>query len=292
MSNKYSPHERFLLKSHPEYSEKWVQDLIANDPSILNLGDLVMRDRERIQPRAGRLDLLLQDPETKRRYEVELQLGETDEAHIIRTIEYWDIERKRYPQYDHCAVLIAEDITSRFLNVISLFNGTIPLIAIQMQALKIGDHITLVFTKVLDELDRGYIDEDEDAESAPTDRAYWEKRGSKATVALADHLLADIKTLDPSLELKYNKFYIGLSKDGEPYNFVTFRPKKNFLTFEPKIPKSEEFDKMIEDADLDTLEYSKRWGYYRLRLTADDVASKAIVLKKLIHAAYDRRASL
>lgn len=115
MNRKYTPHERFFLKSHPEFTEKWVQDLIANDPSILNLGDLVMRDRERIQPRAGRLDLLLQDPETKRRYEVELQLGETDEAHIIRTIEYWDIERKRYPQYDHCAVLIAEDITSRFL---------------------------------------------------------------------------------------------------------------------------------------------------------------------------------
>lgn len=28
------------------------------------------------------------------------------------------------PPYDHCAVLVAEDITSRFLNVISLFNGT------------------------------------------------------------------------------------------------------------------------------------------------------------------------
>jgi hypothetical protein len=133
----------------------------------------------RVHPRAGRLDLLLQDPETKRRYEVELQLGSTDEAHIIRTIEYWDIERKRYPQYDHCAVLIAEDITSRFLNVVSLFNGTIPLIAIQMQALKIGDNVTLVFTTVMDELSRGYIDADEDAEAAPTDRAYWEKRGSK-----------------------------------------------------------------------------------------------------------------
>ena len=26
---------------------------------------------------------------------------------------YWDIEKKRYPQYDHCAVIIAEDITDR-----------------------------------------------------------------------------------------------------------------------------------------------------------------------------------
>ena len=292
MAKKYTPHERFYLKSHPEFTEKWVQDLIANDPSILNLGDLVMRDRERIQPRAGRLDLLLQDTETKRRYEVELQLGETDEAHIVRTIEYWDIERKRYPQYDHCAVLIAEDITSRFLNVISLFNGTIPLIAIQMQGLKMGDEVTLVFTKVLDELDRGYSDEDEDAASAPTDRAYWEKRGTKATVALADQMLADIKELDPSLELKYNKFYIGLSKDGEPYNFVTFRPKKNFLTFEPKLTKSDEIDALIEEVGLDTLEYNKRWGYYKLRLTADDIGSEKTVLKRLIKEAYERRASL
>src|SRR3954447_19897890 len=147
--NKYFKPERVILKTHPEYNEKWVQDRIAEDPTILGLGDLVLRDKERIQPRAGRLDLLLQNPETKRRYEVELQLGATDEAHIIRANEYWDIERKRYPQYDHCAVLVAEDITSRFLNVIGLFNGTIPLIAIQVQALKVADKVTVVFTTVI-----------------------------------------------------------------------------------------------------------------------------------------------
>jgi hypothetical protein len=32
---------------------------------VLGLGDLILRDQERIQPRAGRLDLLLQDPENK-----------------------------------------------------------------------------------------------------------------------------------------------------------------------------------------------------------------------------------
>ena len=66
--------ERISLKLHQELKEKWVQDLIASDPSILGLGELVLRDKERIQPRAGRLDLLLQDVETKRRYEVEVQL--------------------------------------------------------------------------------------------------------------------------------------------------------------------------------------------------------------------------
>ena len=78
--------------------EKWVQQHIADDPSLLGLGDLILKDKERRQPRAGRLDLLLQDPETLKRFEVDVQLGPTDESHLIRTIEYWDIERKLYPQ--------------------------------------------------------------------------------------------------------------------------------------------------------------------------------------------------
>ena len=292
MTLNYVKPELIHLRRNPDFSEKWVQKLIAEDPSILGLGDLVLRDQERIQPRAGRLDLLLQEPETKRRYEVELQLGATDEAHIIRTIEYWDLEKKRYPQYEHCAVLDAEDITSRFLNVISLFNGTIPFIAIQMQALKVGDDITLVFTKVVDELVRGLVDEDEDAESAPTDRAYWEGQATKQTVSWVDELLALVKEFDPALDLKFNKFYIGLSLDGQPYNFVSFRPKKSHVNLEVKVPESEEMDAMINDADIDTLEYNKRWGFYRLRLARDDVMKKKEFLSQLMRLAYDRRASL
>ena len=104
---KYVKSERIWLKRHSELKEKWVQERIADDPSILGLGELVLKDKERLQPKAGRLDLLLQDLDGTRRYEVEIQLGRTDESHIIRTLEYWDIERKRYPQYDHCAVIVA-----------------------------------------------------------------------------------------------------------------------------------------------------------------------------------------
>lgn len=289
MPQSYVKPVRIWLKSHPEYSEKWVQKLIADDPAILGLGDLILRDQERIQPRAGRLDLLLQDPDTKRRYEVELQLGSTDETHIIRTLEYWDIERKRYPQYDHCAVLVAEDITSRFLNVISLFNGTVPFVAVQMQVLQVGEQITLVFSTVIDELTRGVVDDDEDAEAAPTDRAYWEARATKETVALADQLLEIAKQFDHSLELKFNKIYIGLSRDGQPFNFVTFRPKKNQINLEIKVPESEETDAKIEDAGIDMIGYNKRWGYYQLRLKQSEIDKNKDILRELIQSAYERR---
>ncbi|RTL61172.1 MAG: hypothetical protein EKK41_27995 [Hyphomicrobiales bacterium] len=285
----YVKHEPIFLKLHPELNEKWVQELISKDPSIIGLGDLILRDKERVQPRAGRLDLLLQDPESQRRYEVEIQLGPTDERHIIRTIEYWDIERKRYPQYEHCAVIVAEDITSRFLNVISLFNGSIPLIAIQMKALKVGEVIILDFTKVMDELTRGVVDEDEDAESAPTDRNYWEERATKQTVKLADELLSIVRKCDSSLELKYNKFYIGLSRSGHAFNFVVFRPKKSRINLELKLPRDSAVDKKIEEANLSTLEYDGRWGAYRIALSPEDIRSKQFALEELISLAYRNR---
>src|ERR1700682_3297621 len=174
--------EAVSLKNSDTLKEKWVQDQIAGEPSILGLGDLELKDKERRQSGAGRLDMLLQEPETLKRYEVEIQLGATDESHIIRTIEYWDIERKRYPQYEHVAVIVAEDITSRFLNVIQLFNGAIPLIALKMTAYKVGDQIALTFVKVLDEMSFGF---DDDPPPEPTDRAYWVSRASEASVALA-----------------------------------------------------------------------------------------------------------
>ena len=179
---KYVKAEFISLKNHPEINEKWVQQKIADDPSILGLGELDLKDIERPQPSGGRLDLLLHDIESNQRYEVEIQLGKSDESHIIRTIEYWDYQRKKFPQYKHCAVLVAEDITSRFLNVISLFNGNIPFIAIQMKAVKIGDAISLLFTTVIDELNLGTDEEDE---LEIVDRKYWETKGSKDSLKLA-----------------------------------------------------------------------------------------------------------
>ena len=282
----YTKPERIDLKKRPEYDEKWVQGVIAEDPSVLGLGDLSLRDQERREPGGGRLDLLLENREMLQRFEVELQLGATDESHIIRAIEYWDEERRRFPRYDHSAVLVAESVTSRFLNVISLFHGALPLIAIQMQAFKVGDHTTLVFTTVLDKRVPGMEDEDEDVE--PTDRGYWETtKSSRAIVSLADKLLELIHGFDEAVELKYNKFYIGLSKGGRAFNFVTFQPRKKNMILGVRLPNSEDLDGRIDGADIETLDYSR--GMYQLRITRGDLTSKSEFLKGLMRTAYDER---
>jgi len=273
------------LKNHNHYNEKWVQERISEDPSILGLGDLILLNEELIQPSGGRLDLLLYDSDNEQRYEVEIQLGRVDESHIIRTLEYWDIERKRYPQYDHIAVIIAEEVTGRFLNIISLFNGYIPLIAIQMKALKFGDNITLDFTKILDRIELGGIE----TPPAPTDRSHWEKKACPATVAIVDEILKLICTFAPDFELNYNKYYIGLMENGRANNFAAFSPKKKFLRMSIKQPKSEQLESQLDEAGLEMISYSKG-GRYKIRLYKEDIEKNADFLTEILQAAYGKTA--
>ncbi len=277
--------EHVSIRDHLKLGEQWVENQIREDPSILGLGDVVVKDWQRMQPGAGRLDLLLQDPESARRYEVELQLGPTDPSHLIRTIEYWDIERKRYPQYEHTAVIVAEDITSRFLNVIGLFNGMIPLIAIQMRALRAGEKVGLVFTTVVDLLTLGPVDEDEEVQE-PADRAYWETRVSKKIMGMADALLGMARQHEPSLELKYNKFYIGFAAGGRTCNFMILRPKKSFLRLDVRLQKAVGMQEKLESSGLDVMDYDARRRRYRLRLQPGEIEKHGEILTEIISAVY------
>lgn len=280
--DKYVKTEFISLKDHPTINEKWVQERIAEDPRILGLGNLVLRDKERMQPAAGRLDLLLQDQDCAKRYEVEIQLGKLDESHLIRTIEYWDIEKKRYPQYEHCAVIIAEDITSRFLNVLNLINNVIPLVAIQMKAIKVGESFSLIFTTILSEFKRGLEGEDEDTKEV-TDRHYWENHATKRTVKLVDDILDFIHKFSPDIKLKYNKFYIGLEKGGLVDNWVIFRPKKELLRVEVRYPRSEAMDSWLEDKGFNCMDYDSIWNRYRIVFkTEQEIKEKEQSLVELL----------
>lgn len=63
--------KKISLKDHPQINEKWVQQKIVEDPSILGLGEIELKDMERKQPRAGRLDFLFQD--LKKQEEIQIE---------------------------------------------------------------------------------------------------------------------------------------------------------------------------------------------------------------------------
>lgn len=204
--------------------EKWLQVQILKDTSILGLGELEVLSRERRQPYGGKIDFLMYSEEEKTYYEVEVMLGVLDESHIIRTIEYWDVERQRRPTAEHRAVIVAERITSRFFNVLRLLNRSVPMIAVQLGAFKIDDgSIVLHAVTVLDvpeETPETYASE----QIEKTNRGYWEKKRDPASMALIDRIIANLKSDDVEERVTYNQSHIAVGSSGT--NFCWFHPRK------------------------------------------------------------------
>ena len=281
---KYIKSEILNLRTHEEYNENWVKNRIVEDPSILNLGNLEVLTTEKSQPTGGRLDLLLYNDETNERFEVELQLGKTDESHIIRTIEYWDIERKRYPKYQHTAVIIAENITSRFLNVISLLNRSVPLIAIQFKAIKVEDKILLDFTTILDETLLRIDEIEEDRE--PASRQFWINKGLEKSMELADKIIEIVKEIDPKYSLNYTRHYVGLSKDGISDNFIYLTPKLYGIRLNIKRGPDDQIEKILEASKLN-FNYNRSDIYTIKHMAEKEIDENRDILKDLIKIAYD-----
>lgn len=280
MSLKLVKHEKLSLKKEKGFQETWLHDQIENDTSIIGLGELEIIERERIQYSGGRLDLLLADTEKGIRYEVEIMLGATDASHIIRCIEYWDIEKRRYPAYDHVAVIVAEEITTRFLNVLALFSGSIPLVAIQLNALKVQDSIVLDFVKVLDQ--RALREDDTiEPEGQEVDREWWETKKGADKVQLCDRFLAFAQEgSDIKYELRYKKSRISICPEGSFFVIANFYPKVNFVRSSFKVSDVDAWIKKLEENGLDA--DSPRDGRVRLRLSLSDLSNNEEILKELI----------
>jgi len=260
-------------------NELWLQDRIWENPDCLGLGELVGVEREKKLSSGGRLDMLLKDSEDSTMYEVEVMLGKTDESHIIRTIEYWDNIKRKWPHRAHCAVLVAEEITNRFFNVIHLLSGNIPIIAIQVSLVEVQGQKALSFTKVLD------VYEEEDDDSDPTTekittREYWEKK-SKWTVETADSLkkLISEAGVFKNLDLKYNVSNIAIvssdpSQRPTPsgVNVCFFLEKrktgenKSSLSFRVEEEQRDEVIKLLEENNI--YEY-KTPGINKVRIPID-----------------------
>ncbi|WP_315757390.1 hypothetical protein [Bradyrhizobium sp. SZCCHNRI2007] len=219
-----------LRKANPQrlrslgLSEAWLQQQIAADPSLLGLGDLTVFQREKTQPTGGRIDFIMSDALNETRYEIEIMLGATDPSHIIRTIEYWDMERQRAPTIEHRAVIVAEEITSRFFNVIRLLNRAVPLIAIQLSAFQFGDEVVLQFIGVLDTYEFGGDEEEESGATELADRPYWEKRTQPESLAAVDAIVALIASGGSEPRITYNRTHIAVGTSG--YYFGWFFPRK------------------------------------------------------------------
>ena len=264
---------------------------IFEDPTRLGLGELRPIQRERRQSSGGILDILLKDDDSDTLYEVEVMLGKTDESHIIRTIEYWDLERKKNPHYNHIAVIVAEEITNRFFNVINLLSNNIPIIAIQINSLIVDEKMVVDFVKVLDSHESPDIDDIEETKDEIT-REDWKKTTSPKSFDVFDKIVDLCNQNQLKIEPTYNKYHIALS--AEKVNFCWFRPTSSsrnskYCKVEIKIGEEnvQKAEKILNDSNIQFNINIKRWSRLYIDLTSELIKSDQEKILEILKIAHD-----
>ena len=107
---------------------------------------------------------------------------------------------------------------------------------------------------------------DEEEQFEITDRKFWETKSTPKLLGEVDKIFESMKKdFISGYELKYNKFYIGMAKDGSAKNFLMFKPKKNWLYIIYKGNEDTESLKKAEALGLD-LTCKAAWKEYYLKL--------------------------
>jgi coenzyme F420-reducing hydrogenase alpha subunit len=167
----------------------------------------------------------------------------------------------------------------------------VPLIAIQLSAIEVGNEVTINCVKVLD-LSTSMGWEEDNTSVVSTDRQYWLKKATTETVEMADKLLTIVHevTENKSLELNYNKHYIGLASGGVANNFISMKPRKHNVLLMVKVPRTDEVTELIEQS-LELISYDNRWNLYQVRVTKNDLTENTAALRELISRASGARDS-
>lgn len=252
------PISKTVSISKAGFNEAWLQNEIWENPSCLGYGELEGVTKEAAVSSGGRLDLLFKSSDDDTMYEVEVMLGDTDPSHIIRTIEYWELVRRRWPQRQHFGVLVAEKITKRYFNVIQILSNNVPLIAIQANIIDINGQRSLHFTKILDAYEEP--DDDLSLQNENIDESYWITksetvlRGAKIIHELTQDIYHESK-------IYFTKSNISIKSQG--YNQIYFKKgySDTILTIFRYGKNREEIEEILQRHEIDYSDDHKRFKF-------------------------------
>jgi hypothetical protein len=117
-------------------------------------------------------------------------------------------------------------------------------------------------------------------------RTEWWRRTTEATKPVLGAMVEILGEAAPGSTLKYNLEYITTIQDGSVNNGVLLRPRKTYLLVEFRLPDTARTTQFVSDAGFDTMPYESRWGFYRLRVRAEDLAIRRDSLVELVRLAY------
>lgn len=242
---------------------------------------------------AGRLDILAKDEENEVAYAIEIMLGQLDESHIVRAIDYWLREKSRLDvkDWDKVAVLAAEEVRqSRYFNVVKFLAERMPLIVIEMKAHKVGDKLTLIPTPLLD----GTASIDSESVEVPPQEEMaeesWEAKSSANSIQVLSECGKILKKIGAGIELNWRtRNFIGVTVRNKARNFLVFKPKRNWVRVSARfLPETEKWSKKLSKAHLNVVG-GKPGRSVHFRLTKQDVKKNSVLLRQLFAECYKNR---
>lgn len=148
-------------------------------------------------------------------------------------------------------------------------NRAIPIIAIQVSALKVDDQLILNFTTVLD-----IYEEPEDEEKLGGEevgRPYWIKRSHNNSIAMLDEMIKLAQEETENLKVTYNKHHVALGTSRQ--NCIWLRPRKspNICHMEIKVGKENIEEVKEELAELGISYNLRKDDIFAISLQQEDL---------------------
>ena len=274
IENKIETLELVSMRDHG-LDEYKLQEYIWNNPTCLGLGDLEPIAKEKKQTSGGRLDILMKGNDEEL-YEIEIMLGKTDETHIIRTIEYWDLEKKKRPKRQHTAVLVAERINTRFYNVINLLTHSAPIIGIQANLYKTNDSKSFVFTKIIDSFEEPEIEEEN---GATYGKEYFQKQ-SPETSAVINTIIPIAQEQSSDCRVNYIKKGATIFINGSRKIIIIKRGKKQSSI--AYVVSDEDKSKIEELLNSSSVQYDYKHGKIRIWLNEKSLLESINIHREII----------
>lgn len=283
--------EEINMRSHSEYNEAWLERQLIPDLSLLGLGSLKILSSQRSQKNGGRLDVIAEDRANESLYVIEFMLGQLDAGHLVRVLDYWLREKQRntHPDWDVIPVVVAEDVRdSRYYNVAQYLSTRLPLVAVEMTALRVGKRLILNCARLLDGRDQ--LDaEAPDVESGDP-KTEWKEKLTPECLRAILKIETVLRKIDSKLRLNWRQGFVGILAGNKVANFVYLVPKLKFIRMVARLyDESETWGKKLKAAGFELVGAPGK--SVRFRMPFSFTGSQAKVIRGVIERAYNLRFS-
>jgi hypothetical protein len=164
-------------------------------------------------------------------------------------------------------------------------NRSIPIIAIQLNAMKIDDKVVINFTTVLDIYEAQ--EDEENLGGEEVGRPFWEKKAHAKSIAILDVIISIAQKFDPNARLTYNKNHVAIGTTRRNYMWLNPRKSPHICHVEIKLAKDHLEDTKTTFDDLGIAYSQRKDDNLAISMHGDDIKKHHDKISEMINKSID-----